>query len=170
MKKEEFFERFGGIIDKDDWMSREDEIEAIESVDKNSVTVRLYGQDLHNGTANDPYACFAPGSVVGYCTFTKRMVQNMAKIKSLVYKSACPKILAISCDITAVEKIFRVELCEELEGMLGDKEDLLETIEVYAFGVEAYLIQGVFDNTDIRIKFPLNFGLYGELLCNKKKS
>lgn len=164
MNKEELFEKLGDIIDKDDWMDRDEEIEAIESVDKNSVTIKLYGQDLHNGTANDPYACFAPWSVIGYCTFTKRMVRQMAKIKSLVYKSACPKILSISCDITSVENIFRVELCEELEEMLGDKEDLLETIEVYAFGVEAYLIQGVFDNTDIHIKFPLNFGLYGELL------
>ena len=163
MNKEEFFEKLGGIIDKADWMDRDEEIEAIESVDKNSVTIKLYGQDLHDGTANDPYTCFAPGSVVGYYTFTKRMVQKMAKIKSLVYKSACPKILSISCDITSVEKIFRVELCEELEEMLGDKEDLLETIDVYAFGTAAYLIQGVCGNPT-RIKFPLEFGLYGELL------
>ena len=169
MNKEEFFERFGGIIDTNDWMDRDEEIEAIESVDKNSITIKLYGQDLHNGTANDPYACFSPGSVVGYCTFTKRMVRQMAKLRLIVNKSACPNILSISCGTAAIENIFRVELCEELEEMLGDKEDRLEMIDVYAFSVEAYCIQGVFGN-DIQIKFPLNFGLYGELFCNKKKS
>lgn len=163
MNKEEFFEKLGDIIDKNDWMDRDEEIEAIESVGKNSVTIKLYGQELHDGTANDPYACFAPGSVVGYCTFTKRMVRQMAKIKSIVNKSACPHILSISCGTVAIENIFRVELCEDLEEMLGDKEDLLETIEVYAFGVEAYCIQGVCGNPT-RIRFPLNFGLYGELL------
>ena len=169
MNKEEFFQRFGNSIDREAWEDRYDEIDAIECVDKNSITIKIYRVELWDNP--DLFNSFSPRSVVGYYTFTKRIVQKMAKLRLIANKSVCPHILSISCDTTSVEKFFRVELCEELEELLGDKEDILETIDVYAFGPEAYYsITNLFGDGKLMVRFPLCFEPYEELLGIDKKS